>query len=394
MRLTERAVKDLPPPAQGALELWDDDLPGFGLRVYPSGRKTWLARWRDKSGKKRFESAGAWPTVKAEEARRWARETLSRAAIGLPTRREENAAQEAATPASAPTVRDLWSEYEGRARGGEKLNRESIGRCHVLPVLGNAAVSELTPALVDGIVRGLADKPRTGTAVKIHMHGAYELARLLAWWPEDKTNPAARVKAYPYKPRSRVLSDEELASIGAALDDMRVNRVFPLLHAELLTLLLLTGARIGELMGATWPMLDTKYPALVLDRHKTMDLGVRRVEFGQEAARILLDLPRREDAIFYGHGGHGHISTAAKPFARVRKLAGIAHATVHDLRRTFASAARNDGMSEKDIGILLGHSGLSTTGIYAIPDIRFRQALAAQAEASVIRRLYPDRCRQ
>lgn len=378
-------------PTNAVTDHWDDELKGFALRVHPTGRKSWLARWRDKaSGKKKFESAGTWPMVKASEAREWARETLSRGALGLPTRREENAVHEAAEAAhkAGPTVADAWAEYEKRAGETERKTREGLGRLHVLPTLGKVPINDLQSSQIDGIVRGMSNKPRTGNKIKIALHGAFELARTLNMVDESRRNPASLVKGYDPNRRSRRLSDDELAKVGEALTEARKNRRFDLLHAELILVLLLTGARVGEMSAAERAMVDDAFPAVVLKRHKTMKKGVRRVELGPEAWKLLHELPRRNEYLFYGRTGEGHISSTYKAWLKLRGLAGINHATIHDLRRTFASVARDDGMSLHDIGVLLGHQELSVTGIYAVPDLKRRQALIAQAEASIWNRLF------
>lgn len=387
MKITERGIRDIPAPA-AIIDFWDIEITGLALRAHPTGRKVWILRWRDKGGRRCFEGGGTWPGVKVEAARQWARQILSRAALGL---LPDSNGKADAEPAS-PKISALWAEYEARANKGERRNREGIGRLHVLPVVGDMPVSDLKSGQVDAIVRSLSSKPRTGTAVKRHLHGAYELARVLNWYPDDKLNPAAKVKGYAYRPRTRALSDAELAAVGAAIKGCILNRVFELSHAELITLLLLTGARCGEWKSAEWSNLDVNHPALALSRHKTDAQGVKRIELGPEAWRIIQGLPRRDGnpAIFYGRTGCGRITEATRPWVVVLKRAKVAHCTIHDLRRTFASAARNDGMSVDDVGVLLGHREISVTGIYAIPDLKRRQELIARAEASVLRRMYPE----
>ena len=371
LRLTEREIKNLTLPAADRIDYWDSELVGLCLRVRPSGRKSWAVKWR--SG---FIGLGTWPAINATQAREAARRELARVTLGI--------SGAAAPDAPSGTIQELWAEYTTRASGGERRNRESIGRLHVLPEFKRVPVADITARQIDNIVRSLSDKPRTGTAVKIHLHGAFELARVLGMIPEDKQNPAALVKGYPYKPRTRRLDDSELMKIGTALRNSR----FELLHVELITLLLLTGARVGELVSAKWDMIDVKNPAIILHQHKTDGIGIKRLEMGPHGYALLSGLPRRCDYIFYGRAGIGKITEATRPWGIIRKSAGIEHSTIHDLRRTFASVALNYGMSINDVGILLGHREISATGIYAIADIRRRQELIRIAEGFMFRRLY------
>jgi len=369
LKLTDRAVSALESPTDRT-DYWDSDLTGFGLRVRPSGRKSWLAKWNGG-----YLSLGTYPAVNAAQARRAAHSALARAALGIAPQADETPPQ--------TTVCELWARYVERAEGGERRNREGIGRLYVLPAFSGLAVEEIKSLQIDTLVRSLSNKPRTGTAVKRHLHGAFELAKILNMFPEERVNPAAKVKAYPYKPRTRYLTDSELQKVGEALRNVR----FELLHCELITLLLYTGARVGELVSAKWDMVDFENPAIILHKHKTDSLGVKRIELGHSAFEILRNLPRFSDYIFFGRGGVGKITEATRPLAVVRSRANLAHFTIHDLRRTFASAALNDGLAPHDIGILLGHREISATGIYAIADIKRRQELIARAESSIIRRL-------
>lgn len=205
IRLSERSVRDLAPQST-LTEVWDEDTTGLGIRVHPSGRKSWMLRYRDSARKWCFKSAGTWPAVKVEEARSWARKALARVALGLPAGQEEQQTTQGILTPALPSVRTLWAEYEARAKTGERRNREVVGRVHVLPAIGDMSVSDLTSSKVDAMVRALSDRPRTGNAVKVHIHGAYELARVLGMFPDDRTNPAARVKGYGYRPRVRLLS--------------------------------------------------------------------------------------------------------------------------------------------------------------------------------------------
>ncbi|MCL1827395.1 MAG: integrase family protein [Candidatus Cloacimonetes bacterium] len=371
LKFTDRAIENLP-KSDKRIDYWDTEITGFCVRSMPSGRKSWAIKTRDG-----FQSLGTYPLISVKVARTEARRLFSRQVLGLDTAKTEKP--------PGDTMSALWQEYTNRANGGERNNRVSIGKLYVLPKFKDIPITNIKSSDIDTLVRSLSNKQRTGTAVKRHLHGAFQLARVLNLFPEDKINPASLVKGYPYKPRIRFLSDSELVSFANQLKNTR----FQLLHTELIKLLFLTGARIGELLTAEWNMIDSENPALILHKHKTDKLGVKRIELGQYAYDFINSLPRFavNNYIFYGQGGIGHLTNTKRPFQSIRKLANVNHFTIHDIRRTFASVCLHDGLTSDEIGILLGHRDISTTGIYAISDIKHRQSLISRAETSMVTRL-------
>jgi integrase len=379
IRLTEQKISMIP-ALQDRADYWDTEITGLCLRVRPSGKKSWALRWRN-NGKWEFQALGTHPLISVAVARKSAHTVLAQAVLGiLPA---------ASQPPSRANVGEVWDSYVTRANGVERLNRASAGKLYILPAFSHYSIEELKTSQIDALVRSLSNKPRTGTAVKRHIHGMFELAKTLNLFPEEKVNPAARVKAYPYIPRNRFLNDVELKKIGDVLQYFMKNRNFNLLYAELITILLLTGARIGELKSAKYDMLDMENPAIILKKHKTDKKGIKRLELGKYGYNIITNLPRKSDYIFYGRAAQGGISNAKRAWYKIRDTAEIAHATIHDLRRTFASVALNNGLFPHEIGILLGHKEISATGIYALADVQKRQELISRAETAIVSRLFP-----
>jgi hypothetical protein len=93
--LTDRGVKALKAGGQ-RYEAWDDELPGFGVRVAPSGLKTWVVRYVQ-AGRKRRLKLGNMPAVSLADARRLARQVLASVALGGDPAADKEAQQEAAT---------------------------------------------------------------------------------------------------------------------------------------------------------------------------------------------------------------------------------------------------------------------------------------------------------
>ena len=138
-------------------------------------------------------------------------------------------------------------------------------------------------------------------------------------------------------------------------------------QAAAIRLLILTGCRLGEILGLEWRQVDLINNRLLLDRHKTDNKGVKAVPLNQLAQKVLHELPRIDGNpyVIVGRNDTNHLVNLQKPWRLVRKEAGLEDVRIHDLRHSFASAAAAAGVPLQIIGGLLGHSSQQTTARYA-----------------------------
>jgi integrase len=181
------------------------------------------------------------------------------------------------------------------------------------------------------------------------------------------------------------LNGEEIERLLAALEAAAL----PPLPGAALRLLILTGARKGEILGLKWTDLDLAQSRAVLSDHKTISRGDRLLYLPPEGVAILDALPKHTSPyVFAGSGKHGTLgSTLDHAWRRVRELAGLPGVRIHDLRHTFASLAIAGGLTLEQAGQLLGHSSPATTKRYShLVDEAARANVAKVAGALARRR--------
>ncbi len=399
-KLGTQAVKSLP-PREVDYVVWDEELKGFGVRVWPSGKKTFIAFYRFE-GAMRKVTLGVFGTLTADQARSAAKEVLSKAALGT-----DVAATKAAQRAQM-TVSELCDAYLAAARAG-KLERPKkastlntdAGRIerHIKPLLGTKKIGSVTKVDMRAFKRAVANG-ETATDVKTGKHGraiveggegtATRTLGLLGGifsWAVDKgyldSNPRTGVKGFKDKARERYLTANEFKRLGATLTEAATlglpsergarkgsfrpatveHREAPCPQAvAAIRLLLTTGCRLGEILTLRWQEVDLGRGVLNLADSKT---GAKRVLLGAAALKILSEVPRVGTYVIAGADPKKPRPDIKRPLARIMAHAGLDDVTAHTLRHSFASIAVGGGLSLHMTGRLLGHADPKTTMRYA-----------------------------
>ena len=360
-KLTKRTVEALPIEAKDYFA-WDDEVAGFGIRVMPSGAKTYQAQYR-KGGRTRRVSLGRHGTLTAEEARKRARELLGRVAGG------ENPAEEISQHRKAPTIAALGERFfathvlqhcKPTTQGEYRRSLDLF----INPAIGAFKVVDVERRDIAELHHAMRDKPYQANRTLGVLSKMFNLAEVWGARP-DGSNPCRHVKKYPEKKRERFLSGNELADLGRVIAEMEAeggkDGLDPF-QAAAYRLLILTGCRLGEIQTLKWEYLT---PDLIeLPDSKT---GARRIPL-PPAARAVLDALPRDPAnpyVIQGHVPGQHNTDLQRPWRRVRARAGLDGVRIHDLRHTYASNAVARGLSIQMVGKLLGHTEIKTTMRYA-----------------------------
>ena len=342
--------------------IWDTGLSGFGVRVYSSGRKVYIAQGRGPQGTRRV-TLGRHRAVSAGEARRRAEAALARIRAG-----EEPNLPAAARNASGPAVAELAERYfrehvAVRCKPGTvSLYRHVVDK-HVLPALGHVPIAALGREQVAELHYRLRKKPVTANQAVGALSRMFNRAE--AWgMVQPGTNPCRFVKPYRERRRERFLTEDEFRRLGRTLERMETEGDLPGSVAGAIRLLMLTGCRSGEILHLRWDDVRLEESEIRLRDSKT---GPRAVSLSPGAARALAGIPRVPGIpwVVPGRWPDAPLRHLTHHWYKVRKQAGLDDVRIHDLRHSFASRALALGEDLTMIGKLLGHSKIQTTARYA-----------------------------
>ncbi|RWG80228.1 MAG: DUF4102 domain-containing protein [Mesorhizobium sp.] len=396
-KLTKTVVDDLE-PADRLYRVFDAELKGFCVRVAPGGGKLWQVEYRPYPGgrnvpKKRV-TLGATNVLTPDDARKMAKNTLAQVTRGADPARARKEKREEHTMAS---LIDLYEEEGGKILRGRRqgqpmkprykawqLNRF---RHHVLPLLGNKRISEITPADVERMVKDIsagktATDEKVGPRRRIIVRGGEGAARKVARDVSSLFGFAIHKGLVSNNPvetaainkvdgrRERYLLLDEVQRLGSALDELEGEGINPK-ALDIVRLWALTGCRRDEIAGLRWSEVRLDLGCLVLDDTKT---GKSARPLAAPAVALLRALPRYADAdqpnvqspwVFPASRGSGHFQGTKRIWPKITKKAGLPGVTPHTLRHTLGSAAVSGGMALPMVAAILGHADTRSTQIYA-----------------------------
>lgn len=338
------------------LVLWDHDVQGFGLRVYPSGRKAFVLSYRH-LGRKRLITIGDYGVFTLDAARSKAKKLLAHVDERDPLAERQKAQR-------GDTFADLARVYLERHAKARKLTwakDESQLRRHLLKPWGALKLESIGRADVAALHRRLGQRtPIEANRVLSLLSRMFSLAQRWGMLPDTASNPARGIDRYRETERDRWVTPSELPRLTEAINN-EPNQV----ARWALWLYLLTGARRSELLAARWSDVDIDRKILRLSRTKAG--RPHEIPLSAPALSVLDNIPRIEGNPYLLPGSKpaAPLVNIAKPWNRVRRSAGVEDVRLHDLRRTVGSWLAQAGSSLALIGKVLNHSKVSTTAIYA-----------------------------
>ena len=376
VRLSQRLIADAQPRVS-EYTLWDGALAHFGLRVHPSGVRSFIVQTRAR-GRMRKITLGRFPETGLAQARCEAILVLARLSAG------EHVAPRRKT--RAPLFRDFALRYRERRKGRWKPSSletyDIYMRNRLKPHFGRHRLDRIDHARVAAwFDAASADKPGAANRAFEILRALLRTARQWGELGEQVPDACANIVKNKRKPVARCLNQEELKRLGSVLDRHAEEHPWPVVAIRLLTL---TGARLSEILNLRWDEIGTLSEDGASARLEDSKTGPRTVWLGPTAVRQVAALPRRKgDDQVFPEDLTG--SRLYRFWTRVREEAGLPGLRIHDCRHTWASQGVMNGVGLPTVGRLLGHRRRSTTAIYAHLDDTALQDAAAKAAAVIAR---------
>ncbi len=360
-------IRDLPPPGKANKIYYDDQVHGFGIRVTAGGAKSFVLNYRTQSGRERRITIGGFGDWAVEAARKEARRLRQIVDQGGDPLGDIEALR------AAPTMSELCdrfiAEHVSRKRAGTQVDYKSIIEKHVRPFFfgKHTKAADVSFQDVDRLHRkitgdGHARRANTTVAVLSKMFS------LAVRWGMRPDNPCKGIERNVETSRRRYLKGGEMQALIAALTEYPNQQI-----ANVFRLLLMTGARRGEVLSARWAEIDLTTGIWAKLASSTKQNEPHEAPLSAPARQLLSEICQAQIAktrvlgefVFPGAGKSAHIVEVKKAWRTVTKTADINGLRIHDLRHCFASELVSSGASLALIGSLLGHASPQTTSRYA-----------------------------
>jgi integrase len=403
-KLTKRVVDGIRPEKNRDVFAWDTEVKGFGLRVKPSGTKTFLIQYRNAECRTRRFVIGPFGVLTVETARDLAKKKLALVIDGGDPSEERRAAREGLT------IAEVCDWYVAEAEAGRLLGRnrrpikpstvagdKSRIEQHIKPLIGTRIVSHLKLGDLERLQADIAAgrsarRRRSGRGG--HTSGGTGVAGRAMSTLRSLLNHARRHGVIEHSPANgiriiaseklkRHLSTGELRHLGKIMTQMERDGEHPTGIAAIRAMLM-TGFRRMEVLGMCKEWIEPDENCVAFPDTKS---GAQMRAAGDVAINHLMSVGQRSSSpfVFPADWGDGHFVGVVRVLERVCERAGLKDVTPHTLRHTFASIAGSLGYSELTIAGLLGHRPRGVTQRYVHLDTAL--VIAADQVAREIERL-------
>jgi integrase len=344
-------------PTDVRTEYWDSGVTGLGIRISPSGRKTWFFFYRFKGRSRRY-TIGTFPSISLADAR----EHTRKLELNLKTQGEDPASLKQENR-KAQNGADLVSYFiENYAKRKKKSWRkdEKMLRADFIPRFKHHKLKDIHKRDIIGLIEKVIER---GSPIQANRVFAVVRKMFNFAIEEDLIDfsPCYGISLRsPEKQRDRVLEGDELRKLWTVLSSEKSDT------STMLKIMLLTGQRGGEVSSMEWNDIKIESNVWVIPASKAKNGLEHRVPLSNKVLEIINSIKaiRKSNRwVFPSPTTHEHIRFIHKAVDRIRQLTGF-HFTPHDLRRTAASRMASIGVPRLTIKKLLNHVDRDITAIY------------------------------
>ncbi len=360
--------------------VWDTEVRGFGLRIRPSGHKSFLLSYRTTEGQKKFYSLGNAATLTPMEARDKARRLLVSVRDGNDPQAEKVKKRESLTVADlcdkfiadyAKTHKKTWRDDEKRFK--RHVKNSFLAKCKIADVKRSDVARLLheiakpqpkltkkgKPIIDDQGEPIMIERGHESNRVQEILRRAFNLAsREWGLLDERHPNPATGIQRSIERSRTRWVDPSGLPILIDAImmqKDVYIRNLF--------LLYLMTGLRHSELLGLHWSDINFEEKKITLGMTKNGEEFV--LPISTPIMEVFKALPRVNEYVFPGRYKKGHLVNFRDSWKEIKKTAKMNDLRIHDLRRSAGSLMASDGVSLVEIGELLNQSAARATEVYA-----------------------------
>jgi integrase len=365
-KLTKKLVESSLPKEKDYI-IWDDEIKGFGCRILPSGRRTYVFHYTSPATRKySYLKIGVHGNCTVDQARDKAKKWCGDIVQDIDPKEQKKA--KAIAQKKSILFADFWEIFtdkyirEHHKPSTMRANKSRI-KNNILPFFGTKKISDIQlediVAFKDTFphVRGNCSK-----CIEL-LSPAFEQAEL--WGYRDRhTNPCKGIAKSPSRKMERFLTAAELKKLEEVLASIASSSRSSQYTVAAIWLLIFTGCRLGEVLDLQWEGVHLEDGYLYL---KDSKVGVRTIPLNDKAKQLFTPLQKQEGNpyVFCGKLSGKPLNNINKTWHKVRTLSGIPDVRIHDLRHSFASFALKQGIDLYTVSKLLGHKNISTTTRYA-----------------------------
>jgi len=381
VRLTEDFISNdmVCPSDKQRIEYCDNVVQGMFYEVRSStpGKATIWVRYKS-NGKTKYAKVGKSTELSLADARAKAREIKAEIELGADPRAEEKAR------VAVITFDDFFTEHylpHAKARKRSWERDEELYLLRIGPKFGSRRLNQVTRLQIQNFHISLKDEGLAAATANHHIKLIRRMFNLAIEWQMVDLNPASRMPMF--------VEDNK---IERYMDDAELERLLDVLRTDhrrsvcLIALFLLsTGARLNEVLSATWAHVDRDKRVWRIPASNSKSKRLRAVPLNDSAMDVInqLDTEGSYEHLFINKKLKKPYVNIAKVWAELRAKAGLDHVRIHDLRHQFASFLVNDGNSLYAVQQILGHSDPSVTQRYAHLSTKALQEAASSASVAM-----------